>query len=142
MGLKGGISIDADSGPLRYVLWWYLSPARHFYSDWLWPYCGNDLVQLNLADNLMNKLLKNPDPFIWFDSNFKYGCELKFHCANISLRSTDRPKRSPNHLCTYNVRKGQSKLNKKKKNYVQRLNHGGGTQKINNQLQPNFGWLC
>ena len=36
--------------------------------------------------------------------------------ANISLRSTDRPKRSPNHLCTYNVQKGQSKLNKKKKN--------------------------
>ena len=32
------------------------------------------------------------------------------------LRSTDRPKRSPNHLCTYNVQKGQSKLNKKKKN--------------------------
>ena len=21
------------------MLWWYLSPARHFYSDWLWPYC-------------------------------------------------------------------------------------------------------
>ena len=39
-GLKGGISIDAYSGPLRYVmLWWYFSPARHFYSDWLWPYC-------------------------------------------------------------------------------------------------------
>ena len=21
------------------MMWWYLSPARHFYSDWLWPYC-------------------------------------------------------------------------------------------------------
>ena len=21
------------------MLWWYLSPARHFHSDWLWPYC-------------------------------------------------------------------------------------------------------
>ena len=36
--------MDADSGPLRYVsalkVWWYLSPARHFYSHWLWPYCA------------------------------------------------------------------------------------------------------
>ena len=24
---------------LTLMLWWYLSPARHFYSDWLWPYC-------------------------------------------------------------------------------------------------------
>ena len=43
-GLRGGISIDADSGPPRYVhtlmLWRNLSLARHFYSDWLWPYCG------------------------------------------------------------------------------------------------------
>ena len=42
-GLKGGLSIDADSGLPRYVctlmLWWYLSPARHFFSDWLLPYC-------------------------------------------------------------------------------------------------------
>ena len=22
--------------------WWYLSPARHFYSDWLWPYCESE----------------------------------------------------------------------------------------------------
>ena len=42
-GLKGGISIDTDSGPLGYVLWccssrsWEVSP---FFSDWLWPYCG------------------------------------------------------------------------------------------------------
>ena len=21
------------------MLWWYLLPARHFYSDWPWPYC-------------------------------------------------------------------------------------------------------
>ena len=37
-GLKGGISIDADSGPPRYVRW-YLSPSPNFFSDWLWPYC-------------------------------------------------------------------------------------------------------
>ena len=34
-GLKGEISIDADSGPLRHVLWcsssMYLSPSVHFY---------------------------------------------------------------------------------------------------------------
>ena len=22
------------------MLWWYLLPARHFYSDWLLPYCA------------------------------------------------------------------------------------------------------
>ena len=58
MGLKGGISIDADSGPLRYVhctlmLWWYLSPARHFYSDWLWPYCvGIDFFWFDFGDRV------------------------------------------------------------------------------------------
>ena len=36
LGLKGGISIDADSGPPR--LWWYFSRRLHFYSDLLWPY--------------------------------------------------------------------------------------------------------
>jgi hypothetical protein len=22
------------------MLRWYLSPSPHFFSDWLWPYCG------------------------------------------------------------------------------------------------------
>ena len=48
MGLKGGILIDADSGPPRYVctlmLCWYLSPTPNFFSNWLWPYCEVTLV--------------------------------------------------------------------------------------------------
>ena len=35
MGLKRGLSIDADSGPLGYLLW--CSGSR----SWLWPYCGS-----------------------------------------------------------------------------------------------------
>ena len=41
LSLKGGISIDADSGPLGYLLWcllWYKkSRLFYFYLDWLWP---------------------------------------------------------------------------------------------------------
>ena len=32
MGLKGGISIDADSGPLGYVLWYYGSGSQDFFT--------------------------------------------------------------------------------------------------------------
>ena len=43
MGLKGGISIDADYGPLGYVLWccgsMYKLRSIYFFSNWLWPYC-------------------------------------------------------------------------------------------------------
>ena len=42
-GMKGGISIATDSGPLGYVLWCCGSRTQDFftftYSDWLWPYC-------------------------------------------------------------------------------------------------------
>ena len=42
LGLKGGISIDADFGPLGYVLWNCGSRSWEvftFFSDWFWPYC-------------------------------------------------------------------------------------------------------
>ena len=49
-GLKVGISIDADSGPPRYVLWCCggicHQPARHYHSDWLSPYCGQGCCNL------------------------------------------------------------------------------------------------
>ena len=49
-GSERGISIDADSGPPRYVttlmLRWYLSRSPHFFSDWLWTYCDH----LSIAD--------------------------------------------------------------------------------------------
>ena len=48
-GLKGGISIEENSGPPRYVLWCcsiYLSTTLHFYLDWLWQYCGYSKVHL------------------------------------------------------------------------------------------------
>ena len=55
-----GISIDADSGPPRpLILRWYLSPARHFYLDWLWPYCGpfrhGLLLELSWGVKIQNK---------------------------------------------------------------------------------------
>ena len=38
-GSERGISIDADSGSLGYVLWCCGSKRQDFFSDWLWPYC-------------------------------------------------------------------------------------------------------
>ena len=46
-GLKRGISIDADSGPLRYVLRWYGGICHHqpfTFSDLLWPYYVLDIL--------------------------------------------------------------------------------------------------
>ena len=39
--MKGGISIDADSGTPWCVLWCCggICQEDYFYSDWLWPYC-------------------------------------------------------------------------------------------------------
>ena len=55
MGLKGGISINADSGPPRYVLWCCGGICHQlltFFSDWLWPYC--ELEQDNEKMELKN----------------------------------------------------------------------------------------
>ena len=50
--MKGEFSIDADSGPPRYVLtdflmlWWYLSPARHLFKLALALLCeSNPLIE-------------------------------------------------------------------------------------------------
>ena len=42
--LRGGISIDTDSGPLGYVLWCCGSRSQdffYFYSNLLWPFCAS-----------------------------------------------------------------------------------------------------
>ena len=43
------------------MLWWYLSPARHFYSDWLWPYC----VPWNHAPVGGQNMLKSCQCSLW-----------------------------------------------------------------------------
>ena len=79
-GLKGGISIYADSGPPRYLftlmLRLYLSRSPHFYSDWLWPYC----------DSCLSILPKNV-PNLWLIS-FLYQIECK--CYSSHLKNKER----------------------------------------------------
>ena len=53
------------------MLWWYLSPARHFYSYWLWPYCA---CPFNLYSGIYLKLW-NSFAFTWPIEDF---CPLSF----------------------------------------------------------------
>ena len=54
-GLKGGISIDADSGPPRYVLCtlmlrWYLSPSPYFFQIG----CGHTVVNVSILVDILH----------------------------------------------------------------------------------------
>jgi len=64
------------------MLWWYLSPARHFYSDWLWPYCADSqnvrfltfyCLGLVWSVNFTNFLVKFLADFLKFDLTVRVG---------------------------------------------------------------------
>ena len=67
-GLKGGISIDADSGPPRYVLWCCGG-------IWHWPYCargGQNWVKFCPHSFWMTPFITTLNPLGWKASNILF----------------------------------------------------------------------
>ena len=79
------------------MLWWYLSPTRHFYSDWLWPYCElggavpnsvistknyfrtRKLIFINLSSNLSHQVT-------WLRPELHQKIQMKVFFQNIYFR--------------------------------------------------------
>ena len=57
-GLKGGISIDIDSGPLGYKCFDAVVgevKTFYFYSDWLWPYFVFTIYMVHIVAKIFLK---------------------------------------------------------------------------------------
>ena len=89
-----GVSIDSDSGPPRYVLWCcggICHQALTFFSDWLWPYCVEQLhiiwaIQSELIATLKGRHIFLAERLTLFQQGVGGGgLRLPLCCVSISF---------------------------------------------------------
>ena len=96
-GLKGGISIDADSGPLRYVLWCCGSICHQLFTFiqiysghtvWYLNCLWDQIIQQSLIWIIMKKKFYSTSTIMWFLGIYDVGIkDAKNHHLPIQLAS-------------------------------------------------------